>query len=76
MIELGEALGPPTHTNTLCCMLQAGPNPKPPMPQNEHCMQMRRPFHIEVNMFMVNAQQSQVYMQETPITLFRVLLEL
>lgn len=50
MIELGEALGPPTHTNTLCCMLQAGPNPKPPMPQNEHCMQMRRPFHIEVNM--------------------------
>jgi len=51
MIELTEALGPPTHTNTLCCMLQAGPNPKPPTPQNQHCMQMRRPFHIEMNIW-------------------------
>lgn len=38
MIELGEALGPPTHAYTLRCTLQAGPNPKPPTPQNEHCM--------------------------------------
>ncbi len=49
MIELGEALGPPTHTFMLCCTLQAGSNPKLPMPQDEDCMQMMRAFHIEVD---------------------------
>lgn len=48
MIELVEALGPPTHTFMLCCALQAGPNPKQPMPQDEDCMQIRA-FHIEVD---------------------------
>lgn len=49
MIELGEALGPPTHSFTLCCMLQAGSNPKLPMPQDEDYMQMMRAFYIEVD---------------------------
>ncbi len=43
MIELGEALRSPTHT------LQAGSNPKLPMPRDEDYMQMMRAFHIEVD---------------------------